>query len=316
MEASCSGRRERCQPAVDRRREQNGSTRQPKPRGAQRTRGVGGHDLWAFNPRAGFWFFLRASRPPNDRGPEPRPSRWNCRIHATNSSRSNRRYLPSLMCGTVFVRVRSYSQLFRTRISAAASSIVSHPVVWFGTMGTLAARTGMDASRPPSVLEPECSGTRADCVPSSEQGEMGACFIPGIGAQREAVVEGVIFRPWHGRRAREGGIPQGIPERINERGSCDYGQTWISVMIACGLRKAQKAAALTAPGPLPAFGSCTPTWRDPKAHSGATARASRGFPNRRAALGDRGPELCLQDEPPRAEALTISGSTFDVLVRK
>jgi hypothetical protein len=214
MRVTCSGRGGGCQPPVDRTREQNGSTRQPKPRGPQGTRRVGPHDLWAFNPRVVAWFFCRTSRPLNDCRPRPRPSRRNCRLQATSSSRSNRRYLPSLRCGMVLVRVRSYSQLFGTRIRAAASSIVSHPMAWFVRVGTrVASGAGVGARCPPCVLESKRSGTRADWAPRSEAGELGILFIPSIKATARALMEVVIFRTRCGRSAREGGIPQGIHER-------------------------------------------------------------------------------------------------------
>jgi hypothetical protein len=186
MRATCSERGECCQcPGVGG-QEQNGSTRQPKPRGSQRTRGVADHDLWAFNPRVVAWFFCRASRPLNDSRSRPPPSRRNCRLQATSSSRSKRRYLPSLRCGMVLVRVRSYSQLFGTRIRAAASSIVSHPMAWFITAGTrVAAGTGVGAGRPSCALESKRSGTRADWAPRSEAGELGIFFIPSIKATSE-----------------------------------------------------------------------------------------------------------------------------------
>lgn len=213
MRATCRGTRTGCQRPVDRRQEQNGSTREPKPRGPQRTRGVGRHDLWAFNPRVVAWFFCRASRPPNDSRSRPWPSRRNCRLQATSPSRSNRRYLPSLRCGMVLVRVRSYSQLFGTRIRAAASSIVSHPMLWF-TVGTrVAAGTGVGAGRPLGVLESSRSGTRVDWAPRSEAGGSGILLILSIKATPRALMEVVIFRTRHGRSGRKGGIPQGIHER-------------------------------------------------------------------------------------------------------
>ena len=213
MRVTCRGRGGGCQPPVDRTREQNGSTRQPKPRGPQGTRRVGPHDLWAFNPRVAVRFFCRASRPSNDCRPRPRPSRRNCRAHAISSSRSNRRYLPSLRCGMVLVRVRSYSQLIGTWIRAAVSSIVSHPMAWFVRVGTReAAGAGVGAGCPPCVLESKRLGTRADWAPRSEAGELGIFFIPSIKATARALMEVVIFRTRCGRSAREGGIPQRIHE--------------------------------------------------------------------------------------------------------
>jgi hypothetical protein len=214
MRVISSGRRRRCQRPGGGRREQNGSTRQPKPREPQGTRKLGPHDLWAFNPRVVAWFFCRASRRPNDGGPRPRPSRRNCRVQTSSSFRSNRRYLPSLRCGMVLVRVRSYSQLFGTRIRAAASSIVSHPMAWFVGVGTrVAAGAGVGAGCLPCVLESKRSGTRADWAPRSEAGELGIFFIPSIRATARGLMEVVIFRTRCGRSAREGGIPQGIHER-------------------------------------------------------------------------------------------------------
>lgn len=114
----------------------------------------------------------------------------------------------------VLVRVRSYSQLFGTRIRAAASSIVSHPMAWFVGVGTrLAAGAGVGAGCLPCVLESKRSGTRADWAPRSETGELGIFFIPSISATARALMEVVIFRTRCGRSAREGGIPQGIHER-------------------------------------------------------------------------------------------------------
>jgi hypothetical protein len=205
MRATCSGWRGHCQSAGDGGREQNGSTRQPKPRGPQRTRGVGPHDLWEFHPRVAVWFFCRASRRPSDCRPRPRPSRRKCRAHATSSSRSNRRYLPSLRCGMVLVRVRSYSQLFGTRIRAAASSIVSHPMAWFVGVGSrVAAGAGVGAGCLLCVLESKRSGTRADWAPQSEAGERGIFFIPSIKATARALMEVVIFRTRCGGSAQWG----------------------------------------------------------------------------------------------------------------
>jgi len=213
MKATCSGWNGHCQWVGGGGREQNGSTRQPQPRRPERTRGVGPHDLWAFSPRVAAWVFRPASRRPNDCRPRPRPSRWNCRAHATSSSRSNLMYLPSLRCGMVLVRVRSYSQLFGTRTRAAASSIVSHPMPCF-TVGTrVAAGTGVCAGRPLCVLESKRSGTRVDWAPRSEAGAPGILFILSIKATARALMEVVIFRTRHGRSGREGGIPQGILER-------------------------------------------------------------------------------------------------------
>ncbi len=165
------------------------------------------------NPRVTVRFFCRSSRPSNDCRPRPRPSRRNCRAHAISSCRSNRMYLPSLRCGMVLVRVRSYSQLFGTRIRAAASSIVSHPMAWFVGVGTrVAAGAGVGAGCLPGVLESKRSGTRADWPPRSEAGELGILFIPSIKATAGALMEVVIFRTRCGRSAREGGIPQRIHE--------------------------------------------------------------------------------------------------------
>jgi len=98
----------------------------------------------------------------------------------------------------VLVRVRSYSQLFGTRIRAAASSIVSHPMAWFVTVGTrVAPGAGVGAGCPPCVLESKCSGTRADWAPRSEEGELGIFFIPSIKATAKAfgLVGRWVFRP-------------------------------------------------------------------------------------------------------------------------
>ena len=119
----------------------------------------------------------------------------------------------------VLVRVRSYSQLFGTRITAAASSIVSHPMAWWVALGTaVAARSRALVGRSRCAFEPVCSGTGADRARASEARGLGISFIPSIKATMRALMEVVIFRTRCGRSARREGIPKGVHKGIG-RGS-------------------------------------------------------------------------------------------------